>query len=77
MTTTRANRTYIESLETRDGLSQAQMEGAALRGELGIDAQLVAMSEQYTRLKAAGKLDEAAVVKAEAYAIYNAAQQEA
>lgn len=43
-----------QSLETRDSYSQAAREGAALRGELGIDAQLLAMSEQAKALRLAG-----------------------
>lgn len=49
---------------------QAAIEGAALRGELGIDAQLVAMSEQYKALKLAGELEAAAAVKALAVRLY-------
>lgn len=60
------------SLETRDSYSQAAREGAALRGELGTDAQLVALSGLYLELKAAGKLEQAAAVKAQAYAIKQA-----
>jgi hypothetical protein len=76
MTTTAANRNYRESLETRNGLSQADNEGRALRGEFGVERQLVAMSEQYKRLKAAGRLDEAATIRAQGIALI-AAQQEA
>lgn len=74
MTTTAANRTYIESLETRNGFAQADAEGRALRGEFGVARQLLAMSEQYKRLKAAGRMDEAAAVRARAFEI-NAAQE--
>lgn len=59
------------SLETRDSYSQASREGAALRGELGKDAQLLALSELYKELKAAGKMEQAAAVKEMALAIYN------
>jgi hypothetical protein len=67
---TAAQRTIHASLETKSSYSQAAREGAALRGELGIDAQLLAMSAQYAELKAAGKLVEALAVKAEALKIY-------
>jgi hypothetical protein len=46
---------------------QAQLEGAALRGERGLTAQLIAMSEVYKALKQGGRLDEAQAIKAEAY----------
>jgi len=58
------------SLETKDSHAQAAIEGAALRGELGIERQLRAMSAQYLELRAAGKLAEAAAVKAAAQQIY-------
>jgi hypothetical protein len=57
-------------LETKDSYAQASAEGAALRGELGIERQLVAMSAQYLELKAAGKLVEAQAVKAAAVKLY-------
>jgi len=60
------------SLETRDRYHQVTLEGAALRGELGIDAQLIALSAQYLELKAAGKLEQAQAVKARAYEIHQA-----
>lgn len=53
---------------------QAATAGAALRGELGVERQIVAMAALYHELRAAGKLAEAAAVKAEAYAIHSAAQ---
>lgn len=56
--------------ETRDRLDQATREAAALSGELGVAAQLTAMSEQYRELLAAGKRDEARAVRAAAAAIY-------
>jgi hypothetical protein len=34
MTTTAANRTYIESLETRNGLSQARAESLVIHGQI-------------------------------------------
>jgi hypothetical protein len=67
---TAAQRTIHASLETKSSYSQAAREGAALAGELGVTAQLIAMSAQYAELKAAGKLVEAAAVKAEAIKIY-------
>jgi len=48
---------------------QAEQEGAALRGVFGVERQIRAMSEQYKALKAAGKLDEAAAIKARAFEI--------
>jgi hypothetical protein len=69
---TAAQRTIHTGLETRDSYSQAAREGAALRGELGTDAQLLALSELYKELKAAGKLEQAQAVKAQAYAIHQA-----
>lgn len=56
--------------ETRDRYAQAQLEAAALRGELGPVAQLTAMSEQYKALKAAGRDDEARALRRAAAAIY-------
>ena len=66
---TATQRTIHASLETTFSHNQAAREGAALRGELGIDAQLRAMSEQAKALRAAG--DEAGyqVIKAEAIKI--------
>ena len=66
---TAIQRTIHQSLETKTSHQQASAEGAALRGELGIDAQLVAMSEQAKALRLAG--DEAGyqAVKAEAMII--------
>lgn len=54
--------TKIEA-DTRWQLEQAAREGAALRGELGLDAQLLAMSEVYKQLKAEGKDAEAREIK--------------
>jgi len=72
MTTTTLNRDIIASIaDTRRVIDQARIESAALSGELGVEAQLIAMSQQYLALKAAGKVEEAAAVKAAAYAIYN------
>ena len=56
--------------ETRDRYAQAQREAAALAGELGVEAQLTAMSEQYKQLKAEKRYDEARAVRAAAAAIY-------
>lgn len=69
---TATQRTIHASLETRDSYSQAVREAAALSGELGTQAQLIAMSAQYAELKAAGKLEAAAAVKAAAMKIYEA-----
>lgn len=59
------------SLETRNSYSQAAIEGAALRGELGIDAQLIAMSELGKAMRLAG--DEAGyqALRTEAIKIHN------
>jgi hypothetical protein len=77
MTTTAANRDYLNQLgNTRDVISQAENEGRALRGEFGVTRQIVAMSALYLRLRKAGKLEEAAAVKAQAQAIRNAAAQQ-
>jgi hypothetical protein len=67
---TATQRTIHASLETKTSHAQAAAEGAALRGELGLDAQLIAMSAQYAELRRAGKLIEAQAVKAEAMKIY-------
>ena len=56
--------------ETRDRYAQAQHEAAALAGELGGEAQLTAMSEQYKQLRAEKRYDEARAVRAAAAAIY-------
>lgn len=75
MTTTTLHRDILANIgNTRDVVSQADNTGRALRGEFGVERQLVAMSEQYKQLKAAGRLDEAQAVKAQAYAIYNSQQ---
>lgn len=54
--------TKIEA-DTRWQLDQAAREAAALNGELGIDAQLLAMSEVYKQLKSEGKDAEAREIK--------------
>jgi hypothetical protein len=73
MTTSQHKAEILASIgNTRDVLSQADNTGRALRGEFGINRQLVAMSEQYKALKAAGKVEEAQRVKQEAYRVYNA-----
>jgi hypothetical protein len=77
MTTTAANRDYLEANgNTRDTLAQADAEGRALRGEFGPERQITAMSALYLRLREAGKHHEAATVKAQAQAIRNAAAQQ-
>jgi hypothetical protein len=43
--------------------TQAQAEGAALSGRLGLQSQILALSEVYKALRAEGKLDEAAEIK--------------
>lgn len=61
---TATQRTIHASLETTFSHNQAAAEGAALRGELGIDSQLIAMSAQYRELVAAGDVVAAKAVKA-------------
>lgn len=63
--------------DTRYHVAQAALHGAALRGEFGPARQILAMSEQYKALKAAGRTEEAAAVKAAAVAINDALKQEA
>lgn len=60
--------TYLNTLDstTRYRYEQAAREGAALRGELGKEAQLIAMSAQYMQLRAQGKVDEARAIRAAA-----------
>jgi len=71
MTTATARRDiHVSIADTRARLDQAAMEGAALRGELGIDAQLIALSAYYQELRLKGQHDAAAAVKAEAKRIY-------
>lgn len=69
MTTAQCRTAIHASLETRDSYNQAVMEAAALAGELGIDAQLTAMSEVAKALRLAG--DEAGyqTIRAEAMKI--------
>ena len=66
---TAIQRSIHQGLETKSSHQQAAAEGAALAGELGIDSQLLAMSELYKALKLAGRMVEAAAVKAEAIKI--------
>jgi hypothetical protein len=75
MTTTSHRRDIHAQIgNTRDVLAQADAEGRALRGEFGAERQILAMSEQYKRLRSAGRMEEAAAVKAEAYRIHQAQQ---
>lgn len=77
MTTDTLYRDILENIgNTRDVIDQAHREGCALRGEFGPEAQLLALSEVYKSLRAAGRLDEAKAVKAQAVAIYEAMQQQ-
>jgi hypothetical protein len=66
----------IATIETELNYRYGQMHvaAAALRGELGVEAQLVAMSEAAKAMRAAG--DEAGyqAMRAEAYRIYNASK---
>jgi hypothetical protein len=63
----------IATIETelRFHFQQTQAEAAALAGELGVEAQLIAMSEAAKAMRAAG--DEAGyqAMRAEAYRIFN------
>jgi hypothetical protein len=62
------NRIVEAQLEVqRFQATQASREQAALNGALGIDAQLLAMSEIYKDLRNAGRIDEALAVRAEAF----------
>lgn len=61
------------SLETSASHAAAACEGAALRGELGIDSQLVAMSEAYMELRSQGRFEEARAMKLRAVALKAAA----
>lgn len=54
--------------------SQVSREVAALNGELGPEAQIIALSAHYMELRAQGKYDEAKAVKQQAYAIRNEAR---
>lgn len=58
---------YNERLADQDRYRyrQAQTEGAALRGELGPQSQIIALSEVYKELRAAGKTEEAAAIRAQ------------
>lgn len=77
MTTSTARRDILDSIgNTRDVLAQAAREGAALRGECGPEAQLLAMSELYKRLRAAGKVDEAKAIRERGIALIQALQQQ-
>ncbi len=62
------------SLETSASHAQAAAEGAALRGELGIDSQLLAMSQAYMDLRAEGRFEEARAMKLRAVAFKAAAE---
>jgi hypothetical protein len=72
---TAIQRTIHASLETKSSHAQAAAEGAALSGELGIDAQLLAMSEAYMELRSQGRFEEARAMKLRAVALKNAAAQ--
>lgn len=67
----KTNRNEQARYEVRDRMAQSAAEGAALRGELGPGSQLTAMAEVYRELRAAGRLAEAAEVKAAAMVINN------
>lgn len=55
--------------DLRFQLDQARRESAALAGDLGVHAQLIAMSAVYHELKAAGQLDDARAIRLAAIAI--------
>lgn len=46
------------------------MEAAALSGQLGVDSQLIALSELYKELLAAGDIKAARAVRAQAAKLY-------
>ena len=65
---------------TRDGIlndlatdrwqaQEARREQAALNGELGTEAQIIALSARYMALRATGQHEAAAELKRQAYAI--------
>ena len=54
------------SYDARAGYRQAQAEGDALTGRLGPQSQILALSELYKSLRAAGDLEGAARIKAQA-----------
>lgn len=69
MTAKQYKRRQLEQMatDTRTRLDAAAVQGAALRGELGREAQqtvLRQLSAEYRALKAAGRTDEAAKLKA-------------
>lgn len=70
MTNAAARIAIIASYATRDHHAQTCIEAAALRGELGVETQLIAMSARALALRATG--DEAGyqAIKAEALKIY-------
>lgn len=70
------NQRYLEHLvdSARFAVQQAEQEGAALRGEFGPERQLRAMSALYKALKAEGRAEEAAAVKAAGLKILQASK---
>ncbi len=70
---TTAQRTTIAHIEAaheaqRFSADQAIIETAALSGQLGIETQLVAMSQAYMDLRSQGRFEEARVMKLRAIA---------
>ncbi len=57
------------SYDDRAGYRQAQAEGDALSGRLGLQSQILALSEVYRELRSQGRMDEAAALKARVNAI--------
>ena len=57
------------SYDARAGYRQAQAEGDALAGRLGVQAQILALSERYAELRRAGRMEEAAGLRKLAIAI--------
>lgn len=51
---------------------EAARQTAALNGELGVEAQILALSAHYMALRASGQDEAAAAIKARAYAIREA-----
>jgi hypothetical protein len=72
---TSQQRTTIAHIEAqheaqRFQAEQAIIEGAALSGQLGIDAQIIALGELYKELLAQGDIKAARAVRAQAAKLY-------
>ena len=70
MTNTAARNNIYTGMDARHyDVETERLHQAALAGERGVEAQLVAMSADYLAAKAAGRLVEAAAIKAAAIEI--------